>query len=127
MHLITAGFVLSAGAQTVLIDYNDGVANGVHEASVLNGSFDAPSTPAKFGEMADWYCLLPNAAGTYDYQVTAAGNTPRTGSTAAFLSTDQGGAAGVNPAVFGSTTGYTIQEGTSSPAATGGAICTRPR
>ena len=44
-----------AGGKRVLVDYDDGIANGVHEASILNGGFEDSPAGSDFLTTAEWF------------------------------------------------------------------------
>jgi hypothetical protein len=43
----------------VLVDYDDGIANGVHEASIRNGGFEDSPAGSDFVTTADWFSRFP--------------------------------------------------------------------
>lgn len=93
----------STQAGTILIDYDDGVAGGGHDAAVLNGGFESESGlagDASFGDISDWLNMrgLESEQATIDTQV-------KTGARAALMNG--------NKTLYAVATGYTIQAGDS--------------
>ena len=102
---LVLGIVVLGGsdshAVTVLIDYNDGVAGGSHDAAVRNGGFESGTDltgPANFVDVEGWLNMrgLENAQASID-------TFPKTGTRSAITSGDA--------ALYAQSTDYTIQSG----------------